>query len=147
MEHLSSFVRSPDEEDTESTSDLEFPQSEALFVLRQAVCAYFVTSYSKSLSKCSYFQGTAFFSPLLLLHLRHIIHTSYTKSEWYPCIMEIQASWSQGDGNCLFSAISLATINRLRDGDLFLQQRLASLGLLVERIEHISIDSITHFGS
>ena len=40
MEHLARFVPSPDEEDTESASDLEFSQSEALLVLRQAVCAF-----------------------------------------------------------------------------------------------------------
>lgn len=149
MEHLGRFVPSPDEEDAESASYLEFSQSEALLVLRRAVCTFFfVTGYLKSPSKCSYFQGTDIFFTTFIVTLEGLPNNYITYTQATRNLNDILASWKfkrvevEGDGNCLFSAISLAIINRLRDSDLLLQQRLASLGLSVERIEHISVGSI-----
>ena len=117
MEHLNNFVPSPVEEDTESTSDLELSQSEALLVPCQAVCTYFYYKLLKVTIKMLTLPRNRHFFTTFIVTLEGLPNKDVSYTQATQNLNDILASWKfervevEGDGNCLFSAISPAITN------------------------------------
>lgn len=140
MKHTSHFDDGQELENVvEEDGDLEFSQSEALSVLQRAVCSFFVTNKLKTISKTAFIRGTdTFLSFLATVEGLPKADKSFELASQH--LNNVLQSWNfekitvDGDGNCLFCAVSLAIIQRLQNSDLALSQTLLALGLPLVRM-------------
>ena len=146
MKHTSDFDDGQELENMveEDGMDLEFSQTEALSVLERAICSFFVTNKLKSLSKTAFIRGTDIFFISFLATVEGLPKADKSFEVASQHLNNVLQSWNfeivtvEGDGNCLFSALSLAIIQRLQSSDSALSQILLALGLPLERMNDVA---------
>ncbi len=141
LEILESTIHSQDE--VESEDEVEFSPAEALSILQHAICSFYVSSSFKGMSDTAYINSkdVFFFSFIAMIEG---LPTANTPSDALQQLESVLRSWNfrrvpvTGDGNCLFTAIALALIQRIRGTDTMLIQRLSTMGLPMERMHDVN---------
>ena len=126
--------------------DVEFSPSEALSVLQQAICSFYVSKSLKGISDTAFINsGDVFFTSFIA------VFEGLPKSAdgGLRQLQSVLSSWNfkrvpvPGDENCLFTAIALAIFHHMQGTDQMLIQRLSTLGLPMEQMHDInSIDKL-----
>ena len=120
----------------------ELSEEEAIYILSQAVSAYFVTAALTSLATTADFTAvnTFFLSSMYLTQALTSSGNTHFNNEQIQALL---ASWnlktvpSLGDGNCLFRSVAFGLIHQMQQGDDAIKQHMISLGIPEEYLNDI----------
>ena len=124
--------------------DVEFSPSEALLVLQQAVCSFYVSNSLKGMSDTAYINSRDVFFFSFIAAIEGFPKEGTSLDGALQQLHSVLSSWKftrvpvPGDGNCLFMAVGLAILQRIQTTDQFLTQRLLTLGLPMEQMHDVN---------
>ena len=140
-EHISQLVEINDlQAENEVDGCLELPFSEAMCILSQAIASYYIMTNLQSHSKTSQFKGTEVFFATFLALVHRLPSSESTLQTDSETLNNVLQSWNfervvvPGDGNCLFYAVSLALIQRMKTNN-HTRELLLSMGLPEDQLD------------
>ena len=130
LELLQQSIQTECEEPDDTLSPIYISSEEAFHILQQAVSAFYVAKELKALSTTAHINtGNLFFVSFMAT-----IEKSMKGNRDGP-LDKILSSWNfrrvtvPGDGNCLFTSVTLAMMHRIQNGDSVFINALLAIGL------------------
>ena len=131
---ISLEVDSEEEEVSHDTANLEFSSQEAVYILMQAVSAFYVSMTLQGMSKTADFNSRNIFFTSFMAMVEGWCNSHQSEIESSQ-IENMLSSWNlqkvniPGDGNCLFTSVAFSLVQRIQSGDAYIIERLRDIGI------------------
>ena len=115
--------------------NMDITNDEALSILQQAVSAFYVSLHLQAMSKTAYINDRDVFFMSFMALMEGYCSSSKSSGQVHGNLEGVLRSWNfqlvpvPGDGNCLFTAVSLGLIHCIQGGDNLVVERLTALGI------------------